>query len=191
MSEFEPLACHLQEVRPRALSALTARMVGVIALKALATLGLSGASFHESFHADGGQRLMAVTECSDQNRPQQCRAMKAPWSDRTVEQPTFNSLYCAAESGCSWIMAPPAPPLAVPASAPRSVLRARAAHAGPHRASSPGPTCRPRCVTRPQSSRPIPALADGAHAVHGYPQTSQAQVSPLTGSAGSHSGPLC
>jgi hypothetical protein len=29
-------------------------MARIIALEALATLGLSGASFHEPFHADGG-----------------------------------------------------------------------------------------------------------------------------------------
>jgi hypothetical protein len=53
VSGFEPLACRLQEVRPRATRALTARMTRVIALMALAALGLSGAPSHEPFHARG------------------------------------------------------------------------------------------------------------------------------------------
>ena len=42
-------------------------MAQVIARMALAALGLSDASFHETFHADGRQRPMAITERSDQN----------------------------------------------------------------------------------------------------------------------------
>jgi hypothetical protein len=64
VSGFEPLTCRLQEVRPRALSALAARMARVIALEALATLGLSGASFHEPFHAEAAAfvcQLLCVT----------------------------------------------------------------------------------------------------------------------------------
>lgn len=41
---------------PLGSESLTARMAQVIALTALAALGLSGASLHEPFHADGGQR---------------------------------------------------------------------------------------------------------------------------------------
>jgi hypothetical protein len=43
-------------------------MAQVIALMALAALGLSSASFHEPFHANGAQQPMAITERSDQNR---------------------------------------------------------------------------------------------------------------------------
>jgi len=45
-------------------------MPQVIALMAPAALGLSGATFHEPFHADIEQRAMAVTERSNQNVPQ-------------------------------------------------------------------------------------------------------------------------
>ena len=69
VSGIEPLTCRLQEVRPRALYALAAPMAHVIALTALAALGLSRASFHELFHADGRQWPMTVTERSDQNPP--------------------------------------------------------------------------------------------------------------------------
>ena len=53
VSGFEPLACRLQEVRPHAPYALAAPMTHVIALTALAALGLSRASSHEPSHADG------------------------------------------------------------------------------------------------------------------------------------------
>jgi hypothetical protein len=43
-------ACRLQEIRPHAPCMLAAQIVRIIALTALATLGLSGASFHEPFH---------------------------------------------------------------------------------------------------------------------------------------------
>ena len=56
VSGFEPLACRLQEVRPPAPYALAAPTAHVIALRALAALGLSGAPFHEPFHAGGGNR---------------------------------------------------------------------------------------------------------------------------------------
>ncbi len=52
-SGFGPMACSLQRVRSRAPSALAAPMARVIALTALVALGLSEASFHESFHAQG------------------------------------------------------------------------------------------------------------------------------------------
>jgi hypothetical protein len=55
VSGIEPLTCRLQEVRPRALCALAARMARVITLKAPTALALFGASFHEPCHADGGQ----------------------------------------------------------------------------------------------------------------------------------------
>jgi hypothetical protein len=49
-----------------------------------AALGLSGASSHEPFHADGGQKSMAVTERSGQKTPPRRRDL--PWSNRTVAQ---------------------------------------------------------------------------------------------------------
>jgi hypothetical protein len=82
----ESMTCRLQEVRRRALSVLATRMAQVIALTALAALGLFGASSHESFHADGGQRLMAVAERSYQNRLQRRHTLKTIWSDRSVRQ---------------------------------------------------------------------------------------------------------
>ena len=85
VSGFEPLTCRLQEVRPGAQRALAAPMAHVIALTAPAVLGLSSAPFHEPFHADGGQRPMAVTERSDQKPTQRSRNLTT-WSDRTVEQ---------------------------------------------------------------------------------------------------------
>jgi hypothetical protein len=51
VSGFEPLACRLQEARPHARRALPAQITLVIALTALAALGLSDDSFHEPFHA--------------------------------------------------------------------------------------------------------------------------------------------
>jgi hypothetical protein len=48
---FEPLACSLQEVRFVAICALTALMRRVIALMALAALGFSRDSSHDSSHA--------------------------------------------------------------------------------------------------------------------------------------------
>jgi len=45
-------------------------MAQVNALMALGALGLSSASFHEPFHANGAQRPIAITERSDQNPPQ-------------------------------------------------------------------------------------------------------------------------
>ena len=38
-------------------------------MNALVALGLLGASFHEPFHTDGGQRPMAVTEGSELDWP--------------------------------------------------------------------------------------------------------------------------
>jgi hypothetical protein len=61
------MTCRLQEVRPRAPSALAAPIAQVIALTAPAALALFGVSFHEPFHADIGQRSMVVTERSGQN----------------------------------------------------------------------------------------------------------------------------
>ena len=65
VSGIEPLTCRLQEVRPPAPSALTALMARVIARIALVALGLSGATFHEPFHADKDQHPMAVTKSSE------------------------------------------------------------------------------------------------------------------------------
>jgi hypothetical protein len=89
VSGFEPLTCRLQEVRPRAPSALAAAMARAIALTAHAALGLSDAPFHESFHADGRQCPMVLTECSDQNPPQRRRNLT--WS--TTGQ-SNRSLHC-------------------------------------------------------------------------------------------------
>jgi predicted acylesterase/phospholipase RssA len=50
------LTCRLQEVRPPAPSALAAQMARAITRTALVALGLSGASFHKPFHADGGRK---------------------------------------------------------------------------------------------------------------------------------------
>jgi hypothetical protein len=84
VKRFEPLTCRLQVVRPRAPSALAATMTQVIALMAPAALGLFCASSHEPFHADGGQKSMAVTGRSGQKPPQ--RRRNFPWFDRTVDQ---------------------------------------------------------------------------------------------------------
>ena len=77
----DSITCRLQEVWPRAPSALAAPMPQVIALMAPAALGLSGATFHEPFHADIEQRAMAVTERSNQNVPQ--RRQLDGMADRT------------------------------------------------------------------------------------------------------------
>ena len=64
VSGFEPLTCRLQEVRPRALCALAARMARVMALMAPAALGLSGAPVHEPVHAQGPYVHCPATECN-------------------------------------------------------------------------------------------------------------------------------
>jgi hypothetical protein len=46
VSRFEPLTCRLQEVRPRPPSALAAQITRVVALRALAAVGLSDTPFH-------------------------------------------------------------------------------------------------------------------------------------------------
>jgi hypothetical protein len=97
------MACRLQEVRPSAPSALAAPMAQSIALMAPTALGLFGASSHVPFHADGGQKSMAVTECSGQT-PQRRRNL--PWSGRTVEQDSRTGR-CTAELGRTWIKAAP------------------------------------------------------------------------------------
>jgi len=53
VSGFEPLTCRLQVVRPRAPCVLAAMMARLIALTALAALGLSGDPVHEPVHARG------------------------------------------------------------------------------------------------------------------------------------------
>ena len=95
VSGYEPLTCRLQEVRSQAAHALAAPMAQEIALTALAALGLFCGSSHEPFHADGGQKSMAVTECSGQTPPQRHRNL--PWSDRTVGQDSHSHapLSCA------------------------------------------------------------------------------------------------
>ena len=69
VSGIEPLTCRLQEVGPQAPCALAAPMAHVIALTALTALGLSGTSFHETFHADGRHWSTTATERSDRNPP--------------------------------------------------------------------------------------------------------------------------
>jgi hypothetical protein len=53
VSGIEPLTCRLQEARPCATRALAAQAARVIALMALAALGLSGEPVHEPVHARG------------------------------------------------------------------------------------------------------------------------------------------
>jgi hypothetical protein len=60
-------------------------MARLIASMALVALGLSGASFHEPFPADGRQRSMTVTERSDRYPPQRHGNLTTR-SNRTVEQ---------------------------------------------------------------------------------------------------------
>jgi hypothetical protein len=78
-------------------------MARVIALTAPTALRLSGASFHEPFHVDGGQRSMAVTERGDQNPPPRHRDLTA-WPDRTVG-PADLPLHC--QMSRIWIEAAP------------------------------------------------------------------------------------
>ena len=61
VSGFEPLACRLQEVRPRAPNALAAQITRIIALMALTALGLPGEPFHEPFHDPPQRPLRSVT----------------------------------------------------------------------------------------------------------------------------------
>jgi hypothetical protein len=96
VSGIEPLTCRLQEVRPCAPYALAARMAHVIALEALATLGLTGASFHEPFHADGKRRFMNITEGSDRN----CRNRGA---HRRLTAMAWNLLTTARSTRGSWL----------------------------------------------------------------------------------------
>jgi hypothetical protein len=53
VSGIEPLTCRLQEARSRAAHALAAPIARIMALTALAALGLSEDPFHEPFHARG------------------------------------------------------------------------------------------------------------------------------------------
>jgi len=64
------MTCRLQEVCSQAAHALAAPMAQSTALMAPTALGLFGSSSHEPFHADGGQRSMAVTERSGKTPPQ-------------------------------------------------------------------------------------------------------------------------
>ena len=70
VSGFEPLTCRLQEVRPHAISALAAQMTQVIALMALAALGLSRGPVHEPVHANGRRQPVTVTERNGRNPSQ-------------------------------------------------------------------------------------------------------------------------
>ena len=101
----EAMTCRLQEVRPRAPCALAAPMTRAIALTAPAVLGLSCASSHEPFHANGGQESMAATERSGQKPPQRRRDLS--WSNKTVDQ-EIRPDPCGAELSRTWIKAAPA-----------------------------------------------------------------------------------
>ncbi len=68
-------------------------MAQVITLIASVALGISGASFHEPFHADGRQRSMTVTERSHRDLSQRFPSLTM-WSDGAFE---------TAESGPCWI----------------------------------------------------------------------------------------
>lgn len=59
-------------------------MTQVIALVALAVLGLTGRSFHEPFCADGGQHPMVVTESNEQGWPA-APCHEDDMTDKTVE----------------------------------------------------------------------------------------------------------
>ena len=78
------MTCRLQEVRPSAPSALAAPMTRVIALMAPVTLGLSGGTSHEPFHAYSRHHPMGVTKRSSQEQLRRYRDL--PGSDRTVDQ---------------------------------------------------------------------------------------------------------
>jgi hypothetical protein len=69
-------------------------MAQVIALTAPAALGLSGASFHEPFHADGGKWAIAVTERSEQNPPQRRHAWRicAAHPDDSFQPPAVRTM---------------------------------------------------------------------------------------------------
>jgi hypothetical protein len=145
VSGFEPLTCRLQEVRPRAPSALAARMARVIALMTPAALGLSDATFHEPFHAFGGNWPMAVTERSDRKPPQRRRIG-----------------HCIAESSLS---SDQAAPLRVAGSgAPRAVPNhggqlIRTACMARKLGAAAGLLRRIRCARRALASSPLFALS--------------------------------
>jgi len=61
-------------------------MALVIAQTALVALELSGAPFHEPFHADGRQPSTAVTECSGRNQAQRYRNLTTDMVEQAVEQ---------------------------------------------------------------------------------------------------------
>jgi hypothetical protein len=83
VSGFEPLACRLQEVRPPAPHALPAQMARVIALAALAALGLSDDSFHEPFHAQGsGVRSSATVRNLIKRTTSVMRSGRPSWGRR-------------------------------------------------------------------------------------------------------------
>ena len=114
MSGFEPLTCRLQEVCSQAAHALAAPMAQVIALTAPAALGLFGASSHEPFHADGGQRSIAVTERSGQNA-----AAAAPQLAMVRQDTSNRSLHCRIgpyldQGGSAALSRGPAPRRALP-----------------------------------------------------------------------------
>jgi len=111
-SGSESITCRLQEVRPRAPCALAAPMTQPTALTALAALGLSGAPFHETFHADGRRRSVTVTERSDRNPPQRRRNLTT-WSNRTGQPPVRLSCPLRCRTKPYRIRAAPAAPLAL------------------------------------------------------------------------------
>ena len=58
------MTCRLQEARPRAPCALAAQITRVVALRALAALGLSDTPFHEPFHGRNAWTVLYVTFCN-------------------------------------------------------------------------------------------------------------------------------
>ena len=76
----ESMTCRLQEVRPHALCALAAPMARIIALAALAALGLSCAPFHEPFHVGARQSPVVVVQRSGRDS-RYSDAQPTMWSD--------------------------------------------------------------------------------------------------------------
>jgi hypothetical protein len=75
-------------------------MTRIIALTALTTLGLSGASFHEPSHADGEKWAIAVTERSKQNPPHRRHAWRicAAPPDDSFQPPAVRTMITVLET---------------------------------------------------------------------------------------------
>ncbi len=88
VSGFEPLTCRLQEVRPGAPRALAAQIGRTMTLLPLAELELSGAPFHEPFHAKSARATRRRRPragqighaAADRGRSHTTAAISAPWS---------------------------------------------------------------------------------------------------------------